>query len=135
MANTLTYNASVVGNINGLGFNEAGGASLTPVGSTVLAQSVLINTGAYQLALTGSGFGTASVFYIENTSTTGSINLAISTSYAGIGAVNNLGTIPSASAASPNGVPTVINWNNTFAGIYAQAVNSASNVIFVVASA
>jgi hypothetical protein len=132
MANNITLNANIVGNINGLGINEAGNVSLTPNGSTVLAESTQINTGAYQLVLTGSNFGTASIFYVENTGTTGSINLAISTS---AGLVSNLGNIPAASATATVGVPSVIQWNNTFNGLYAQATPSASNVVFVVASA
>ena len=128
MANNFNTSVNINGNINGLGVTAAGGLSLTPIGSTIFSEAMPITTGSYQLVLTGSNFGTASVFYVENTSTTSSINVAVSSS----GGVSALGTLPVATAN--NSSATLINWNQLFAGIYAVANQSASNCVFVVAS-
>jgi hypothetical protein len=130
MANTLNITANINGSINGLNISETSNGAFTPVGSTAFAQSILVPTGSYTLIVTGSNFGTASIFYGENTSTSGSISLALSAS----GVVNDLGNIPSV-GSSTNGIGSIINWNGPFTALYAQAYTTASYGVFVVTSA
>lgn len=133
MANSANINISVSGQVNGLNLSQAGNLSTIPSGSTALAESILITTGTWQLIITGSNFGTASSFTVFNTQT-GSINLALSNSFSNT--VNNLGTIPAmpstTSFTGNNGNPTSIQWNNTFGGLYAQAVTNNSYGVFVI---
>jgi hypothetical protein len=127
MANNLITNISVNGSVNGLTINTSGGSNLAPTGSIVLAESVLVQTGSYQLVATGS-INPISIIYIGNSGVTGSINVALSSSTG----VTNLGNI-GPSNGSIN-TATLVNWNSTFSGLYAQAITTASYAIFVVSS-
>lgn len=131
MANNLTISNTINGSIDGLGFSANANANLVPLGNAFYAEGITVSTGSYTLITTGSNFGTISTIYAENTSATGSISLVLSAS----GVANNLGIIPPIGSTSPNGIATIINWQNTFSGLYAQAVTTASAGIFIIASA
>ena len=129
MANSLSIAASVNGNINGLAISQAGNASLVPTGSIALAESVYVNTGSYQQVVTGSGGPfVASVIYSANTSPTGSIALAVS--YSGI--VASLGTIGPSNGTQNNS--SLVQWNQPFTSLWAQATVTQSYGVFVVAT-
>ena len=128
MANNLSVNASVQGSVNGLTINSSGANSYTPTGSIVIAESVFVQTGSYQLIITGSS-QPISTIYVGNSSNSASINVVLSGSN---GNVNNLGNVSVSNGT--NNSPSVIQWNQTFNSIWAQAVTTGSYVIFVVAS-
>jgi hypothetical protein len=129
MANTLTISANINGTVNngGVGPNN-GNTQLTPVGNNVYDNSLTIPPNIWTLVATGSNFGTASVIYIANTSNTSSLSFAISAS----GVVSNVGTIPPIIGTSNSA--TLIQWNNTFAGLYALTTPSASAGWYTVVS-
>ena len=131
MANIANINVNLTGQVNGFNLSQGGSVSTSPVGSTALAESILITTGPYQLIQSGTNFGNASSITVFNTGT-GSINLAISSS----GNVSNLGTVAAQATTSSftggNAIPSSIQWNQSFSGIYAQAVASNTYGVFVV---
>lgn len=126
MANSLTYNASVTANVNGLSIATNGSNTLSPTGSIVLGESVAINTGSYQLVTTGS-LQNIAIISAFNSNPSSSVNLAVSAS----GVVSNLGTLP---PYVSNNTPSVISWGQPFTGLYAQAVSQQSYVVFVVST-
>lgn len=124
MANSLSTNASVNGNVNGMAIGINGSITTSPTGSTSVQESFLVNTGSYQLVLTGSTIQNVGTIIALNTSPTGSIQLQVS--YSGISA--NLGTLPPSSTG--NGTPSLLQWNAPITGLYAQAFTTQSYGVF-----
>lgn len=128
MANTLNLSAGVNGSINGLNVNQSSQTALAPTGSTIFAESVLINTSSYQQVFTGSVGQPIGVIYFANTSPTGSISVAVSAS----GVVSNLGSVGPSNGINSSG--TVIQWNGPITAIYAEALTTQSFGVFVIAA-
>lgn len=129
MANTLTIAASVNGNVNNGGVGPVNGnTQLIPIGNNVYDNSLTLPPNVWTLVATGSNFGTASVIFSSNTSNTSSLSLALSAS----GVVNNFGILPAITGTNNNA--SVIQWNNTFTGLYAMPSPSASAAWFTIVS-
>jgi hypothetical protein len=128
MANSLTLTANINGVINNDNVGPVNSTTqLVPSGSLMYNISIPVNTGAYQQVVTGSNIGSASVFYIANTSSTGSIAVAVSAS----GTVSNLGFIPAQSSSNtPNA--SLIQWGAPFAALYATNTIANGAAIFIV---
>lgn len=129
----LNTSITLNGNVNGLNINQSGNTAIIPSGSIADTGTVLVSTGIYQQIFTASVVQNVGQIALFNQSATSSVNFAISYS-GGVSNVGQLAPFLGVISAGNTGTPSLIQWNQEFNGLYAQAVSSASFVVYALAA-